>query len=58
MGTEPFFTLSSPFDIVILDDGKIRIKENPGGKFRFLENKIEPKEIARQIDVMWSAGRR
>ena len=54
MGTEPFFKLSSPFDINVTGNGKIKLKDNPIGKFRFLENKMAPEEIAREMESIWS----
>lgn len=55
MGTEPFFKLSSTYDVDILEKGKIQVKEDPDGKFQFLENKMDPEEIAKGIESIWSA---
>ena len=55
MGTEPFFRLSDPCDITVLDDGRIQIRDNPLGKFKFLENQMDPEKIADGIDAIWSA---
>lgn len=54
MGTGPFFRLSNPYDIVVLDNGRIKKSDNPLGKFRFLENNIEPEKIAEGIEAIWS----
>jgi inosine-uridine nucleoside N-ribohydrolase len=54
MGTKPFFELSEPYDVSVLNNGHIIKTENNNGKFRFLQNKIAPEEIAIQIDSMWS----
>jgi inosine-uridine nucleoside N-ribohydrolase len=55
MGIEPFFKLSNQYDVSILENGRITIKENPSGRFRFLENRIEPEKIAEGIEAIWSA---
>jgi inosine-uridine nucleoside N-ribohydrolase len=54
MGIEPFFILSNPCDINVLDNGRITIKDNPSGKFRFLENRVEPEKIAEGMEAIWS----
>jgi inosine-uridine nucleoside N-ribohydrolase len=53
MGTEPFFQVSDPCDISILNDGRTLWKEQPGGKFRFLHYKMNPEKISEQIDALW-----
>jgi inosine-uridine nucleoside N-ribohydrolase len=54
MGMEPFFELSEPYDVSVLNNGHILKTERNNGKFRFLQNKMEPEEIAVQFDSMWS----
>ena len=54
MGTEPFFKLSNPCDISVIDNGRIKIHDNPSGNFRFLENNMEPEKIAEGIEAIWS----
>jgi hypothetical protein len=54
MGVDPFFRVSSPCDICVLDNGRIKINDNPSGKFRFLENRIAPEKIAEEIEAIWS----
>jgi inosine-uridine nucleoside N-ribohydrolase len=55
MGIEPFFKLSNQYDVSILENGRITIKDNPSGRFRFLENRIEPEKIAGGMEAIWSA---
>jgi len=55
MGTEPFFRLSDPCDIKVLENGRIKIESNSLGRFRFLENNMEPEKIAEGIEAIWSA---
>jgi inosine-uridine nucleoside N-ribohydrolase len=53
MGVEPFFRLSNPCDIDVLDDGRIKERDNPSGKFRFLENRMAPEKIAAEMEAIW-----
>jgi inosine-uridine nucleoside N-ribohydrolase len=53
-GTEPFFYLSSPYNVSIDTTGLAQFQENPQGRFRILHNRIDPELIAQHIDSMWT----
>jgi hypothetical protein len=53
MGAEPFFYLSETFDVKIGAKGEAIKTAVPGGRYRFLLNKMEPEKIAQDIDALW-----
>jgi inosine-uridine nucleoside N-ribohydrolase len=55
MGEEPFFSLSEFYELRIDEKGRTQKKPASEGRFRFLLNRMNPHEIAKQIDAFWSA---
>lgn len=53
-GTEPFFYLSSPCNVSIDSNGLALYQDDSQGKCRILHNRMDPEQIAKHIDSMWT----
>jgi inosine-uridine nucleoside N-ribohydrolase len=52
MGEIPFFELSKSCTVTVTEKGCTVASQISGGRFRFLLNKMQPKEIAKSIDAI------